>query len=173
MEHSSSYDAWDPLVACCFVHPTSCGNCFNAQQFEEAFYHTETGQEPFDEEAIAECFAGAKREDFPANQKVVLKESMQYFPGQFRAGLWAVDSVDLSTPKGARVEPGHSKSCVLGICRDSVVRPALWLCEEESVCEITVGKEVLAAAEDEVGPGFIRHLLIDRGFIDGPWITRL
>jgi hypothetical protein len=98
---------------------------------------------------------------------------VQYFPGQFRADLWVMDSVHAGTPHGARVEPGHYKSCVLGAWQDSAVWPALWVFEEESASDITVGKEVLAAAEDVLGPGFIRHLLIDRGFIDGPWITRL
>jgi hypothetical protein len=36
-----------------------------------------------------------------------------------------------------------------------------------------VGQQLLTAAEEVLGPGFIEHLLVDRGFIDGAWITRL
>lgn len=146
---------------------------FNAQQIEEGFYRTEKGRKPFDEEAIAECFAAAKREDFVTNQKAMLKGLVHHFPGQFGKGLWVMDSVHFSTPKGRWVEPGHYKVCVLGIWQESVVWPVLWAFQEESVHETKLGKQLLAAAEEALGPGFIRHLLIDRGFIDGPWLTRL
>ena len=130
---------------------------FNAQQIEEGFYRTEKGRKPFDEEAIAECFAAAKREDFLTNQKAMLKGLVHHFPGQFRKSLWVMDSVHFSTPKGRWVEPGHYKVCVLGIWQESVVWPVLWVFQEESVHETQVGKQLLAAAEEVLGPGFIRY----------------
>ena len=60
---------------------------FNAQQIEAGFYQTEAGQRPFDEEAIAECFARSKGEDFLENQKAMLRQLVSYFPGQFREGV--------------------------------------------------------------------------------------
>jgi hypothetical protein len=43
----------------------------------------------------------------------------------------------------------------------------------ESQHETVVGKRLFAAAEQVLGQGFIRHLLIDRGYLDGAWITQL
>ena len=146
---------------------------FNAQQIEEGFYHTASGQRPFDEEAIAECFAQAKAEDFLDNQKAMLKQLVSYFAGQFRESVWVMDSVHFSTPRGNRVPAGDYKACVLGILQDTVVWPMLWLLGDADPHETVVGKKLLAAAEEVLGPGFIRHLLIDRGYIDGPWLTEL
>jgi hypothetical protein len=43
--------------------------------------------------------------------------------------------------------------------------------EEEA--EITVGRKLLAAAEEVLGEGTIEHLLVDRGFLDGKWLGEL
>jgi hypothetical protein len=45
----------------------------------------------------------------------------------------------------------------LGIWQESVVWPVLWAFQEESVHETQVAKQLLAAAEEVLGPGFIRH----------------
>jgi hypothetical protein len=146
---------------------------FNARQIEEGFYQTEGGQRPFDEEAIAECFARARDEDFLDNQKAMLRQLVSYFPGQFREGVWVMDSVHFSTPRGNWVSAGNYKACVLGILQDTTVWPMLWLLGNADPHETVVGKKLLAAAEEVLGPGFIRHLLLDRGYIDGPWLTEL
>jgi len=146
---------------------------FNAQQIERGFYQTEGGQRPFDEEAIAECFARSKGEDFLENQKTLLRRLVSYFPGQFREGVWVMDSVHFSTPQGNRVPAGEYKACVLGILQDTTVWPMLWLLGGADLHETVVGKKLLAAAEEGLGAGFIRHLLIDRGYLDGHWLTEL
>ena len=56
---------------------------FNARQIAEGFYDTTDGETPFTVEAIAECFARADPEDFMANQKQVLKQLVEYCPGEF------------------------------------------------------------------------------------------
>ena len=146
---------------------------FNARQIQEGFYQTEGGQRPFDEEAIAECFAQSKGEDFLENQKAMLRCLVSYFPGQFREGVWVMDSVHFNTPRGNRVPAGDYKVCVLGILQDTTVWPMLWLLGDADPHETVVGKKLMAAAEEVLGPGFIRHLLLDRGYIDGPWLTEL
>jgi len=65
------------------------------------------------------------------------------------------------------------KVCVLGVWQDSMVWPLLWALAPESVNETRGGKKVIAAAEEVLGEGAIRHLLVDRGFVDGAWITQL
>jgi len=146
---------------------------FNALQIEQGFYETPGGQNPFTSEAILECFAKSTPEDFLENQKEVLKRLVDYCPAQVREGLWVMDSVHFQVPNGAHNDPFSFKACVLGIWQDTVVWPVLWAFVPESCHETVVGKEVMAAAEEVLGEGFIRHLLIDRGYLDGHWLTEL
>jgi hypothetical protein len=62
---------------------------------------------------------------------------------------------------------------VLGILQDTTVWPMLWLLGDANLHETVVGKKLMAAAAEVLEPGFIRHLLIDRGYIGGPWLTEL
>jgi hypothetical protein len=146
---------------------------FNALQIDEGFYQTPKGHRPFTVESIAECFSKSNAEDFLAHQKQVLKQLVAYCPGQFLKGKWVMDSVHFHVPNGAHTEAQEYKACVLGVWQDSVVWPLMWAFVTGSENETVVGKKVFAAAEDELGKGFIRHLLIDRGYLDGPWLTKL
>lgn len=146
---------------------------FNARQIAEGFYHTVGDRQPFTTEALAECFAASKAEDFLENQQQVLRRLVTYCPGQFLPGTWVMDSVHIHVPRGAHTEAQAFKVCVLGVWQDEVVWPLLWLFVPESVHESVVGKRLFAAAEEVLGEGFIRHLLVDRGYLDGEWITQL
>jgi hypothetical protein len=146
---------------------------FNALQIEEGFYETPEGQRPFTARAIADCFAKAEPDDFLENQQAVLASLAEYCPGEFLSGLWVMDSVHVHVPNGAHTDPHEFKVCVLGVWQGSVVWPLLWAFVPESVNETKVGKKVFKAAEEVLGEGTIRHLLVDRGFLDGPWITKL
>jgi hypothetical protein len=83
-----------------------------------------------------------------------------------------MDSVHIHVPNGAHTDPHKFKVCVLGVWQGSIVWPLLWAFVPESVNETKVGKKVFRAAEEVLGEGTIRHLLVDRGFVDGPWITK-
>lgn len=146
---------------------------FNARQIERGFYETHTGQRPFTAEAIADAFARAQPEDFLANQQRVLQALWDYCPGQFRSALWAMDSVHVSIPRGAHTSAQAFKACVLGIWQESVVWPLLWMFVPEDEAEITVGRQLVAAAESVIGDGTLQHLLVDRGYLDGQWLTEL
>lgn len=146
---------------------------FNARQIAEGFYDTTDGETPFTVEAIAECFARADPEDFMANQKQVLKQLVEYCPGEFREALWVMDSVHVSVPRGAHTSALHFKVCVLGVWQESVVWPLLWAFVPETTSELEVGPRLFAAAEEVLGEGFIPHLLVDRAYVDGKWITQL
>jgi hypothetical protein len=146
---------------------------FNALQIEKGFYQTPEGQRPFTVEAIAECFAEATAEDFLAHQKLVLKALVAYCPGQFRRKLWVMDSLNFHVPRGAHTEALSFKACILGVWQESVVWPLLWAFVPDTENETVVGQKLFAAAEEALGQGFIRHLLIDRGYLDGPWIAEL
>jgi hypothetical protein len=146
---------------------------FNALQIAEGFYQTPAGQRPFRAQAIADCFSKSKAEDFLTHQKIVLKHLAEYCPAQFLQGLWVMDSVHFHVPKGAHTEAFDFKVCVLGVWQESVVWPMLWAFVRDPENETVVGKRVFAVAEEALGEGAIRHLLIDRGYLDGPWLTEL
>ena len=146
---------------------------FNARQIADGFYETAEGERPFRAQAIADAFARAQAEDFLINQQEVLAALWAYCPGQFQSALWAMDSVHFRVPRGAHTPEQAFKACVLGVWQDSVVWPMLWMLVPSDVAEITVGRQLVAAAEAVIGAGTIEHLLVDRGYLDGAWFTQL
>ena len=146
---------------------------FNALQIQQGFYHTPAGQHPFTVGALAECFAAAEAADFLAHQRRLLARLVAHCPGQFLSGLWVMDSVTITVPRGAHSAGFSFKACVLGVWHEEVVWPALWAFVPEHQNDTVVGQYLFAAAEEVLGRGFIRHLLVDRGFLDGAWMTQL
>jgi hypothetical protein len=146
---------------------------FNARQIDAGFYRTAEGAKPFTAGAIADAFVRAQPEDFLTNQQAVLRTLWDYCPGQFQSALWAMDSVHFGVPRGAHTPEQAFKACVLGVWQDSVVWPLLWMLVPSNEAEITVGRKLVAAAEAVIGAGSIRHLLVDRGYLDGAWLTEL
>jgi hypothetical protein len=146
---------------------------FNARQVEEGFYDTQEGAKPFTVKALTEAFARTQPGDYLANQKEVLRALWSYCPGEFRSALWAMDSVHIHVPAGAHTPAATFKACVLGVWQDEVVWPLLWAFVPEEQAEIKVGRRLFATAEQVLGSGVIKHLLIDRGYLDGAWITEL
>ena len=49
----------------------------------------------------------------------------------------------------------------------------MWAFVAAEEAESVVGKQVFAAAEEVLGQGAIKHLLVDRGYVDGAWISTL
>lgn len=146
---------------------------FNARQIEKGFYHTAAGPKPFTIKALTEVFAQTQPSDFVTNQQAVLRALWSYCPGEFRSALWVMDSVHIHVPAGAYTPAKTFKACVLGVWQDSVVWPLLWTFVPEEEAEITAGKRLLTAAEEVIGQGTIQHLLVDRGYLDGEWLTTL
>jgi hypothetical protein len=146
---------------------------FNARQIEAGFYQTSEGPKPFTAQAIADAFARARAEDFLHNQQQVLAALKDYCPGQLRSALWVMDSVHFRVPRGPHTVATEFKACVLGVWQDRVVWPLLWMLVPPEVAEITVGRALVQAVEAVVGEGTLRHLLVDRGYLDGTWLTEL
>jgi hypothetical protein len=146
---------------------------FNARQIEHGFYHTPDSQRPFTVEAIPECFAGSQASDFLVHQQQVLRKLVDYCPGELRSQLWVMDSVYISVPAGAHTPGLHFKVCVLGIWQDQVVWPLLWAFVPAEQHDLPAAKRLVEAAEAVLGQGFMRHLLLDRGFLDGAWLSDL
>ena len=146
---------------------------FNGRQIEEGFYQTPDSQRPFTAQAIGDGFAKSKPEDFLVNQMEMLRALKAYCPGEFLSGLWVMDSIHFHIPRGAHTPEQDFKACVLGVWQESVVWPLLWALVPATEHESVVGKKVFAAAEAVLGAGAIRHLLVDRGYLDGGWVTQL
>ena len=148
---------------------------FNAQQMETGFYHTahRPAQKPFDPEAIGECFAALQSEHYFEQQTQMLKLLAQRFPAQLRDGLWVMDSIHVHLPRGQHTPAADFKACVLGVYQGTVVWPLLWQFVDPDVAELTVGKTVIAAALQALPHGTLRHLLVDRGYLDGAWLSTL
>lgn len=146
---------------------------FNARQIDTGFYQTPDSQRPFTVRALEEGFARSRAEDFAENQKAVLRAVWAYCPGQLRSALWVMDSVHVHVPRGVHTAAYSFKVCVLGVWQQGVVWPLLWVLVPETMHETVVGQQVVAAAEEVLGRGTIRHLLIDRGYLDSQWISDL
>jgi hypothetical protein len=146
---------------------------FNGRQIEEGFYQTPDSQRPFTAQSIGDCFAKSEPEDFLANQMDVLRKLKDYCPGEFLSGMWVMDSVTIHVPRGAHTPEQEFKVCVLGVWQESTVWPLLWAFVPSTEHETTVGQKVFAAAEEVLGAGTIRHLLVDRGYLNGRWVTEL
>ena len=146
---------------------------FNARQIEEGFYATE-GQKPFDVESIAEFFALASDEDFYTYQLQWLETIQRAWPEVFAYGLWVLDSVSFSVPRGARGLPeGKYKVCILGVWQEGEVWPMVWRFAAQREADLQLGQMLVAQAQEVLGEGVIRCLLPDRGFLDGAWISEL
>jgi hypothetical protein len=146
---------------------------FNAVQMGHGFYASDSGTHPFGIEAIPECFAGASAADFLSNQQAVLKQLVRYCPGELRSQTWVMDSVTIRVPRGAHTAGFGFKACVLGVWQESTVWPLLWCFVPEEEAESVVGKKLMATAEATLGRDVVRHLLIDRGYLDGAWLSEL
>jgi len=146
---------------------------FNARQVQRGFY-AGSGEKPFDPEALGEFFARATDEDFFAHQVEWLKGIHRAWPEVFRAGVWVMDGLRFTVARGGHGVPaGDYKVCVLGVWQGGEVWPLLWRFGDGTDHDLPLGKEVLASAQEVLGEGTIRHLLVDAGFLDGEWLSEL
>ena len=146
---------------------------FNARQIDSGFY-ANAGRTPFDEEALADFFAAVPTEDLQAYDQQIAVTLVTQFPDLRSSRRWAMDTVYFSTPPGPHDQTGHMhKACVLGVWQPDVVWPVLWSFASTDVADITMGKALLDQAHSILPAGTIKHLLIDRGFLDGAWFSSL
>jgi len=92
----------------------------------------------------------------------------------FRDGVWAVDSVSFSTPRGNHgLSAGHDNVCLLGIWYQEAVWPLLWCFADSKAPDLPLGKRLVERVEAILGQEVIKQLLVDRAFLDGEWLTTL
>jgi len=84
-----------------------------------------------------------------------------------------MDSLIFTTAAGKQgLAAGRYKVCVLALWRDGLLWPLLWKFDDEHASDHMLGQSLIAAAREIVGER-MKHLLIDRGFLDGEWIAKL
>lgn len=145
---------------------------FNWRQVNEGFYAGE-GRTPFDEEALADFFAGIDRDELWAFQQRLLPALVEQCPELLGKGILVMDCITVSVPAGHHKRAGGKyKACVLMSYRDGGLYPLLCLFGEEHTADLTLGQALMDAVLDLL-PDQHWTLLLDRGFIDGEWIGEL
>lgn len=149
---------------------------FNLRQVNEGFYDGE-GQRPFDPEALADFFDLLAPAQLEQHQLALATRLVQQCCELRESGTAVLDATTVTVPPGHFGRPGGQvKACVLGLRAAGRVLPLLWDFTGRGPGEdadLTQGKQLIAAATDAWGPGVIRRVLVDRGFIDGAWISEL
>ncbi len=149
---------------------------FNFRQINEGFY-TGASQRPFDAEALADYFADIPVEELLKHQLKVARQLLKACPELHEEGVAVLDANTVTVPPGHRKRPGMQyKTCVLGLRYDGRLYPLLWHFTQRGVGEdgdLTQGKRLISEALKAWPKGTIRRILIDRGFIDGKWLSEL
>ena len=127
---------------------------------------------PFDEEALEDFFAKLTPQDYLSHQLGVSRRLL--LRPELGGEVWVLDCRDTKVPNGHHQEGRHWKAAALSVCRPQGPLPVLWsFGPAPQSADLTLGRELLAAAEQAWEPGRIRWLLLDAGFVDGPWLRAL
>ncbi len=149
---------------------------FNCRQVNEGFYHGD-GQRPFDPEALADFFDQLDPMQLEQHQLALSSHLLQRCPQLRETGTAVLDATTSTVPPGHFDRPGGQiKACVLGLRACGRLFPLLWdftLRGPGEDGDITQGKQLIAAATHAWGEGAIQRILVDRGFIDGAWVSEL
>jgi len=149
---------------------------FNFRQIHEGFYHG-SAHKPFNSEALADFFNEIEAPPLQEHQRQLSRQLVQQFSWLVEDGTAILDANTTVVPPGHFQRPGAQlKACVLGLRATGRLFPLLWDFTTRGAGEdadLTQGKRLLAAATAAWGPGAIRRLIVDRGFIDGAWISAL
>jgi hypothetical protein len=149
---------------------------FNFRQINEGFY-AGSSQRPFNAEALADFFAEVTVEELFQHQVKLSEHLVRQCPELVEEGVVVLDANTFTVPPGHRGRPGMQyKVCVLGLRSGGRLYPTLWHFTERGLGEdgdLTQGKLLIATAQEAWPKGTIKRLLVDRGFIDGGWISDL
>ena len=149
---------------------------FNLRQVHEGFYQG-SSKHPFAPEALADFFDRLPPRQLEQHQLALSAHLLRQCPQLQAEGVAVLDATTITVPPGHFQRPGAQlKACVLGLRCGGRLFPLLWDFTTRGAGEegdLTQGKQLLSAAREAWGPGAIRRLLLDRGFLDGAWISAL
>jgi len=81
---------------------------------------------------------------------------------------------DTRIPRGHHQAGYHWKSAVLSVCTQAGPLPVLWrFGKAPETADLTLARPLVRRAQHTWGRGVIRWLILDAGFVDGPWLRRL
>jgi hypothetical protein len=149
---------------------------FNFRQINEGFY-AGSSQRPFNAEALADFFAQVPVGELFEHQVKLSGHLVRQCPELVEEGVVVLDANTFTVPPGHHSRPGmQHKVCVLGLRSGGRLYPSLWHftpcgCGQDG--DLTQGKLLIAQAQKAWPKGTIKRLLVDRGFIDGGWISDL
>ena len=131
-----------------------------------------TGDErPFDEEALEDFFAALTPDHYFAHQLAVSRKLREH--RALLGKVWLLDCRDTRVPNGHHQAERHHKAAVLAVCGKAGPHPLLWNFGPAHSGDLTLGRALVAAALATWESGAIRWLVMDAGFVDGPWLREL
>ena len=133
-------------------------------------YYRNRARQPFNEEQFSEVFRHLDPEPLQALLAQAVQALREQHPDWFRDGCFLMDSNHF-TLKGSRQE---YKWCALLLWTPRGLFPvALEFSPVPGDGETTIGQRVVARALATYGAGFLRLLIMDAGYLDGPWLRAL
>jgi hypothetical protein len=136
----------------------------------EQGYYRNRERQPFNEEQFSEVFRRLDPEPLQALLAEAVQVLRRLHPDWFREGCFLLDSNHF-TLKGSHQE---YKWCALLLWTPQGLFPvALEFSPVPGDGETTIGRRVVARALATYGEGFLRLLIMDAGYLDGPWLRAL
>lgn len=133
-------------------------------------YYRNRERQPFNEELFSEVFRRLDPEPLQALLAQAVQTLRAVHPDWFREGCFLMDSNHF-TLKGSREE---YKWCALLLVTPQGLFPvAVEFSPVPGDGETTIGRRVVARALATYGEGFLRLLIMDAGYLDGPWLREL
>jgi hypothetical protein len=127
---------------------------------------------PFDEEALEDFFAALTPTDFFSHQ-VKVSQKLRQHPA-LQGEVWVLDCQDTKIPNGHHACGYHWKSAVLSVCTPAGPQALLWrFGKAPGTADLVLGRPLVHRAQRAWGRGVIRWLILDAGFVDGPWLRKL
>ena len=133
-------------------------------------YYRNGARKPFNEECFSEVFRLLREEPLQELLVHTIQALRQENPQWFRAGWFVMDSNHFHL-KGSRQE---YKWCALLLWTPRGLFPvAIEFSPVPGDGETTIGQRLVARALATYGPGFLRVLIMDVGYLDGAWLREL
>ena len=164
-----------------FRHPEILKRLGFTAALLEAGAYPSTGNVPCDAEVLSEVLRHFPWETIRALLVATIQRFREQHRKLFRGGRFLVDSNSFQAAtryKGAeqeqRIEAPEEKVCVLVLWTPNGLIPVDFRMAgagEGGEGETTCGQALLEAAHQSYGPKFIKELIWDRGYLDGPWLA--
>lgn len=127
---------------------------------------------PCDEEALEDYFAALRPTDFFSHQLRVSQQLRQR--PELQGEIWVLDCQDTAIPNGHHRQGYHWKSAVLSVCTPDGPQAVLWrFGKAPQTADLVLARPLVRRAQRAWGRGVIRWLILDAGFVDGPWLREL